>query len=270
MVEHNNLEEYLLGVVGHEMSPSWPVEALKAQAVAARNFARIKMQHKDPNYDLTNKPKDQVYKGSGGTVETSVREAVESTAGQVLMYHDKLFSTFYHANCGGHTINGKVLMGSHAPSIQPLQGVSCNTCSGTGNAHWTVEVSQNTIDAFVHKNSELSGSVVRISIAETEGDPDEETAYTKRVTKLRFASDDGSTVLGCGALQHEVGSNRFKTCKIENIRRNEENDSFIFTGHGFGHGVGMCQDGAKGMAQQGHNYREILAHYFPGAELISL
>lgn len=270
VVEHNNLEEYLLGVVGHEMSPSWPVEALKAQAVAARNFARIKMQHKDANYDLTNRPSDQVYKGSGGEVEKNVRKAVEGTAGEVLMYRNKLFSTFYHANCGGHTVNGKVLMGSHAPNIQPLQGVTCNTCSGTYNAHWTAEISQNDIDIFVHRNSELSDPIVRISIAETEDGSDQETGYTKRVTALRFSAGSGSTVLSCNALQHEVGSNKLKTCKIENIQRNKENDSFVFTGHGFGHGVGMCQDGAKGMAQQGHNYREILAHYFPGAELVSL
>ena len=166
VVEHVNLEDYLLGVVGYEMSPSWPLESLKAQAVAARTFARIKMQDKSAHYDLRNTPADQIYTGVADIAD-SVKQAVSQTHGQVLMYNNKLLPAFFHASCGGHTLNGKVLMGRKAPP--PLRGVSCPS------------------------HAKVSG-----------------------------------------------------------------------------HRVGMCQEGAKVLAQRKHTYRAILNHYFPGAELKTL
>lgn len=267
VVEHINLEDYLLGVVGHEMSPSWPLEALKAQTVAARTFARMKMRDKGPNYDLCNKPSDQAYHGSGGDIPDRVRQAVEGTVGEVLTYHNNLFHTFYHANCGGHTLNGKVLTG-RSSTIRPLQGVVCTTCSHSHNACWESTLPGEVIDNFVRENSALSEPVKSIRIEQT----DEEGAGSsiKRAISLRFVTQTGSVVLKCSDLQKAVGAGKLKSCKIGGIAHNAAENSFTFNGCGFGHGVGMCQDGARGMAEQKHSYQDILSHYFPGSELVAM
>ena len=153
IVEYSNLENYLLGVVGHEMNAAWPLEALKAQTVSARTFARVKMNKKEPNYDLRSTPADQVYKGSAQNVPESILQAVQSTRGEVLIYNNSLFITFYHANCGGYTVDGQVLTGSHVCTIEPLQGVVCNNCSHTYNSCWSTTIPSESINQFVWEHS---------------------------------------------------------------------------------------------------------------------
>ncbi len=266
IIEYSNLENYLLGVVGHEMNAAWPLEALKAQAVTARTFARVKMNKKEPNYDLRSTPADQVYKGSGQNVPESILQAVKSTRGEVLTYNGNLFTTFYHANCGGYTVDGQVLTGSHVCTIEPLQGVVCNNCSHTYNSCWSTTISGDAINKFVWEHSKIRGPVSSIKIEQTDTNPKYKSAEVKQVVNLRFITEDDSVILNCDLLQQAMGSKKIKTCKIDKIEKN--NDGFVFSGCGFGHGVGMCQDGAKGMAENNYSYQQILSHYFPGSELV--
>ena len=258
VVEHTDLEDYLLGVLPYEMSYSWPLEALKAQAVAARTYTKMQLKDSKADFDLYNDVRSQMYKGSG-TVYDSVRNAVEKTRGQVLTYKGNLFNTYYHANCGGGTDDAKIWTGSKEPTIKPLQGTSCKTDSHSKSYSWKATVPGKSIDSFVNKNG-LSGSVKKIKIAER--------THTKRAVTLQFTTPRGNKTLSCAKFRLAVGASLLKSCKITSVTKS--GSGFVFEGHGYGHGIGMCQDGAKGMAEDGKNYKRILANYFPSSDLTTL
>ncbi len=259
LVEYTDLEDYLLGVLPYEMSYSWPLEALKAQAVAARTYTLKEIQSKKKaDFDLYSDVRSQMYKGSG-KVYDSVRQAVEGTAHQVLTYKNELFHTYYHANCGGGTDDAKIWTGAKGPTIKPLSGASCKTDGKSKSYTWNKTVPQASINKFVNKNG-LKGSVKSIKVAA-------KTA-SKRAETLKFTTNKGSKTLSCARFRLSVGSSLLKSCKITDIDKNAQ--GFAFSGHGYGHGIGMCQDGAKGMAEDGKNYKQILENYFPFSDLTTL
>ncbi len=258
VVEYTDLEDFLLGVLPYEMSYTWPLEALKAQAVAARTYTRMQLKDKSAGFDLYNDTRSQMYKGSG-KVYDSVREAVNSTRGQVLTYKGELFNTYYHANCGGGTDDAKIWTGSSSETIKPLKGASCKTDTHSKSYTWKASIPAKSINGFASKNG-LSGAVKKIKIAQRTG--------TKRAVTLQFTTAKGSKNLSCAKFRLAVGAGLLKSCKITSISKNSA--GFTFAGHGYGHGIGMCQDGAKGMAENGKNYKQILINYFPSATLTTL
>lgn len=258
LVEYTDLEHYLLGVLPYEMSYSWPLEALKAQAVAARTFTLMQLKNKKKDFDLYNDVRSQMYKGSA-KVYDSVREAVEGTAGQVLTYKGELFHTYYHANCGGGTDDAKIWTGSSAPTPKPLQGASCSTDTHSKSYSWQATVPAASVNKFVNGKG-LKGSVSHIKVAKR--------TASRRAVSLQFTTPQGSKTLSCAQFRLSVGASLLKSCKIISVSKS--GSGFAFAGHGYGHGIGMCQDGAKGMAQNGKNYKQILAQYFPSSDLTTL
>lgn len=255
LVEYTDMENYLLGVLPYEMSRSWPLEALKAQAVTARTYTAMQLKNSKKDFDLYNNVRDQMYKGSG-KVYASVKKAVEGTAHQILTYQGKPFHTYYHANCGGGTDDAKIWTGAKGPTIKPLTGASCAYDKNSKSYEWSNTIAQKSINDFINKNG-LAGSVKKIKVAKrTDG---------KRAATLEFTTSKGKKTLSCAKFRRLVGSSKLKSCKITDI--SQKSDGFYFAGRGYGHGVGMCQDGAKGMAQAGKNYKQILSHYFPSAKL---
>ena len=259
VVEYTDLEDYLLGVLPYEMSYSWPLEALKAQAVSARTYTLMQLKtQKRTDFDLYNDTRDQMYKGSG-KVYDSVRQAVEGTQGLVLTYKDEPFHTYYHANCGGGTDDAKIWTGAKGPTIKPLSGASCSSDKHSKSYSWANTVPQKSINAFVNKNG-LQGSVKKIKVAQK--------TSSKRAVNLEFTTGKGKKELSCAKFRLAVGASLLKSCKLTDIKKN--NRGFAFNGLGYGHGIGMCQDGAKGMALDGKNYKQILSNYFPSAKLTDL
>ena len=258
VIEYTDMEDYLLGVLPYEMSYSWPLEALKAQAVAARTYTKMQLKGDKAAFDLYNDTRSQMYKGSG-KVYDSVRQAVTGTKGQVLTYKNALFNTYYHANCGGGTDDAKIWTGSSAATIKPLQGASCKTDTHSKSYSWKATIPSKSIDSFVNKNG-LAGSVKKIKV--------HEKTNTKRAVTLQFTTAKGSKNLSCAKFRLAVGAGLLKSCKITSVSKS--GGGFAFEGHGFGHGIGMCQDGAKGMAENGKNYKQILANYFPSSQLTTL
>ncbi len=256
LVEYTDMENYLLGVLPYEMSPSWPLEALKAQAVAARTYTLMEIKNKKKKeFDLYSDIRSQMYKGSG-KVYDSVRQAVTATKGQILTYQKKPFYTYYHANCGGGTDDAKSWTGSSAPTIKPLKGASCGYDTHSKSYSWTKTVPQKSINNFVNKNG-LKGNVKKISIGKQ--------SPSKRAETLLFATSKGKKELSCPKFRLSVGSSVLRSCKITDI--DKSSGGFTFSGHGYGHGVGLCQDGAKGMAEAGKNYKKILSNYFPSSTI---
>ncbi len=256
LIEYVDMENYLLGVLPYEMSPSWPLEALKAQAVAARTYTLMEIKNKKKKeFDLYSDVRSQMYKGSG-KVYDSVRQAVSATKGQILTYDKQPFYTYYHANCGGGTDDAKSWTGSSAPTIKPLRGASCSYDSHSKSYSWTKTVPQKSINNFVNKNG-LKGSVKKIKIGQK--------SPSQRAETLIFTTSSGKKELSCPKFRLSVGSSVLKSCKITDIDKSA--GGFTFSGRGYGHGVGLCQDGAKGMAEAGKDYKKILSNYFPSSKI---
>lgn len=255
LVEHAPLETYLYGVLPYEMSYSWPLEALKAQAVAARTYTLKTLESvKNQNFDLFSDVRSQMYKG-GGKQYDSVKKAVDSTRGEVLTYQDKLFFTYYHANCGGGTDDVRSWNPGTA-SIKPLSGASCKTDSHSKSYKWQMSISRAKVENYAQSVG-LSGSLKSIKIARK--------TDTGRATNLTIRTSKGSKTVPCGKFRLATG---IRSCKITklSVRKKE----VYFEGKGYGHGIGMCQDGAHGMAQDGKNYKKILKNYYPGSEIKNL
>lgn len=255
LVEHAPLETYLYGVLPYEMSHSWPIEALKAQAVAARTYTLKTLEGvKNKNFDVFSDVRSQMYKG-GGKQYDSVKKAVDETRGEVLSYQDKLFFTYYHANCGGGTDDVRS-WNPGAQSIKPLSGASCKYDSHSKSHSWQMNISHAKVETYA-KSVGLSGNLKSIKIARK--------TDTGRATNLTLKTSKGTKTVPCGKFRLATG---IRSCKITklSVRRNDVH----FEGKGYGHGVGMCQDGANGMAKSGKNYKKILKNYYPGAELKKL
>ncbi len=251
IIEETDLESYLCGVLPYEMSYSWPVEALKAQAVAARTYTLKTLEDKKmKDFDLYSDVRSQMYKGSVKTYD-SVKEAVEGTKGEVLKYKDELFYTYYHANCGGHT---DAMPGAKDP-IKPLQGAKCGYCKESKSAHWSTTLSKETINSFLKSNG-IKGNLKKIKIGAK--------FKSGRAKTLHIITDKQKVYVGCNDFRISVGSTKFKSCFVTDI------DGLSFEGKGYGHGAGMCQDGAKGMALDDKNYKEILETFYPSSDLVSI
>ena len=252
LVEHAPLETYLYGVLPYEMSHSWPLEALKAQAVAARTYTLKTLENvKNQNFDVFSDVRSQMYKG-GGKQYDSVKKAVDGTRGEVLTYQDKLFFTYYHANCGGGTDDVRS-WNPGAASIKPLSGASCKTDSHSKSYKWQMNIPRSKVENYA-KRVGLSGTLKSLKIARK--------TDTGRATNITIRTSKGSKTVPCGNFRLAVG---IRSCKITklSVRKNDVH----FEGKGYGHGIGMCQDGANGMAKDGKNYKKILKNYYPGSEI---
>lgn len=255
LVEHAPLETYLYGVLPYEMSYTWPLEALKAQAVAARTYTLKSLESvKNQNFDLYSDVRSQMYKG-GGKQYDSVKKAVDETRGQVLTFDDKLFYTYYHANCGGGTDDVRS-WNPGAASIKPLSGASCKYDSHSKSHSWQMNVSHAKVLAYA-KTVGLTGTLKSIKIARK--------TDTGRATNLTIRTSKGSKTVACGKFRLATG---IRSCKINKV--SIRNKDVHFEGKGYGHGVGMCQDGANGMAKSGKDYRKILKNYYPGAKIAEI
>lgn len=255
LVEHAPLETYLYGVLPYEMSYTWPLEALKAQAVAARTYTLKTLEGvKNQNFDVYSDVRSQMYKG-GGKQYDSVKKAVDQTRGQVLTYEDKLFFTYYHANCGGATDDVRS-WNFGAKSIKPLSGASCKYDSHSKSYKWAMNVARQKVESYA-KSVGLTGALKSIKISRK--------TDTGRATNLIIKTAKGSKTVPCGRFRLATGIRSCKITKLD-VRKNDVR----FEGKGYGHGIGMCQDGANGMAKDGKNYRKILKNYYPGAEIKTL
>ncbi len=255
LVEHADLETYLYGVLPYEMSYSWPLEALKAQAVAARTYTlKTLEQSKNKYFDLYSDVRSQMYKG-GGKQYPSVKQAVDATRHQVLTYDGQLFYTYYHGNCGGGTDHVKS-WNPHAPSIKPLSGASCAYDSHSKSYSFKQDVPYAKVSSYVHGIG-LAGSVKSVKITHR--------TSTGRATKITIHTSKGTQTVACNNFRLALG---LRSCKLTKLQLSGK--TLHAAGYGYGHGIGLCQDGANGMAKAGKTYEQILKNYYPGAKITPL
>jgi stage II sporulation protein D len=253
IIEYLPLEDYLYGVLPVEMSPDWPLEALKAQAVASRTYA-LKYINPARDYDVTDGVEMQVY---GGTSKGNARiiEAVTSTRGEVLKYKGRLVTAFFHACCGGHTGSAKSAWGEEL--IKPLYGVTDPFCSGSRHSRWEFYVPAQDLLKFIQTRGSTALKVKGVRVYRKDG--------SGRAATLRFTTDRGVKDAPVTELRKYLGNYEFRSTLITRIT--PVKGGYEFGGRGWGHGVGMCQEGAKYMAMRGRSYKKILRHYYPGAAI---
>jgi stage II sporulation protein D len=255
-VKRLDVEKYLLGVLPQEMAPEWPIEALKAQAVVARTYAYSQLgRFGGQGFDLTSDTRSQVYKKPAAPAPL-VRRAVTETAGEVLGWRGKLLGIYYHACCGGHTTSPNSAWGYTKPAPPPLRGVADRYCRHSPYAHWSSYVSAKDLLASLGHKRLLGATLRSFSIA----------AKDRAGYALWFKARIGGRTLRFAAYRvRQALGNALPSLRIMKIRRSKA--GYEFFGEGLGHGVGLCQWGARGMADRGYRYEAILKHYFPGSVL---
>lgn len=306
VINRNLFDYYLYSVVASESSPSWPVEALKAQAVASRNYAMLNIgKHEKNGYDLCNTQHCQVYKGYDRE-HKNTNEAVDQTKGKLLFYEGELAQTFYHSSSGGHTENSENIWSEIIPYIR---GVEDSFSLGSPNDNWISELDKEFINKKLVENNINIGEILDII-------PFEFSEFD-RVIKIELIGSKGSTVLEKEKIRYVFGTSNIKSIwynvktesdinifdmnqnniiikkanglnllsssGLRKITSNDESitikglfnsiqynvvpEKYIFAGKGWGHGLGMSQYGAKGMAERGYNYAEILEYYYKGTKV---
>ena len=246
VVNQVELEEYVGGVLAGEISPSWPLEALKAMAVCARTFAANKVLANFNNYyHLTSEVNDQVYR-TGLWQNESFTRAVTETQGEVLTYAENLAQVYYCASSGGYTASSASVWGKDFPYLK----ASADPYS-TEDPYTSWKLVLNPADFL--RALHLSGTLKNIAILKRD--------ESNRVQELKISLQDKDYKKTGRMLRDELGSNRLCSTLFE-VRM--ENGRVIFNGRGWGHGVGLSQWGAKKMAEQGYTYDQILKFYFPG------
>ncbi|UCF42505.1 MAG: SpoIID/LytB domain-containing protein [Planctomycetota bacterium] len=268
------VEPYLAGVVGAEMPDYWEPSALRAQAIAARTYCLYikKRFGSKRGWDVKRTAANQVYLGVKAE-SAQTWKAINQTHGEVLVCRqsggtEEIFPTYYSSTCGGHTEDSKHVFGD---SFEPLVGVRCPYCRDVAKPSFffwpTAQFDKTEVTGrLLEKYPKLkaSGEITNITSVKQSSYGD-----FSRLTLVKLVGSAGkSNFLRAEDLRLTIdpSGNRLKStiCQIINI-----DDKWAFlAGRGYGHGVGMCQCGAQGMARKGKTTNEILSYYYPGSKII--
>lgn len=302
VINYVPIENYLRGVLPFEISPKWHIEAQKAQAVAARNYALTNLnKHKKYGFDVCNTIDCQVY--SGSNVEAALsNQAIDLTKGVYLKYNGKLANTVFHSNSGGRTENAENIWSNAVPY---LVGVDDPYSIGSPNDKWTVSYTAAQItqklkaknynigdltDVFVEQYS-VNGRALKTTFVGTTGkvtiEKDKIRSLFSDEVKTNFITITKPTTVSTISVETANGTSALTNANVfiqsagqtqsvnlstgiaatngtnnTTLQNGASSDKYTFNGKGWGHGIGMSQWGAKKMAEQGFTYEQILLHYY--------
>jgi len=253
------LDDYLAGVVASEMPASaYPMEALKAQAVASRTYALhalLRAEERGVRRPVLSDQRFQVYGGKEREHPRAL-EAVQATSGEVLFHGGALFRSYFHASCGGRTTDAARLFGE--PSIEPLLGVECGACEGWPSFRWSAQISRTELDRalgpWAAARGVAGGALLALELSERAADG--------RASYVRVRHARGSYEIHAETLRKLCG----KTLRSTRFEITPEGEGWRFDGSGHGHGAGLCQVGAAAKAASA-TCGEILAAYYPGSRI---
>jgi stage II sporulation protein D len=270
------IEKYLAGVVGSEMPSYWEAAALDAQTIASRTYCLyIKERFGNArNWDVKKTAANQVYRGVNAESK-QVWQAVGRTAGEVLFCKGSdgkkgIFPAYYSSTCGGNTETSENVFGD---SFKSLKAVRCEYCKKIAKKEWL-----NWSDIRIEKsklNNKLMTRYRQLKKLEmiSEIIPEKKSEHNGfvRIAWIKLVGTNGQyDTLRGEDFRLAVDPTGFKL-KSNSFTIKDDGDSWLFTGgKGLGHGVGMCQCGAEGMARKGKKANEILSHYYPGAKIKKL
>lgn len=259
VVNYVLVEDYLYGVVPKEMPPSWNVEALRAQSVAARTFAlKNRKRHSAEGFDLCSTSHCQVYEGMPAEVRTTTA-AVDSTRGEVLFYKGAIMDALFHTDSGGMTESSEYVWGSPVPYLRAVTEVQMQT------QPWNRTISMSEFAQKLEKNGRAIGTLkeVRLSpLTVSKGSSDR--SPSGRVRSAEFVGTKGRITFS----GNELRSTFSLPSTLFSIRVGKTDINF--SGYGSGHGLGLSQWGAKAFADKGKSYKDILFHYYTDVTLEKL
>ena len=254
-IDNVMLEDYVVGAVAGEMPVSFEIEALKAQAVASRSYVLRKINdNKDGSYDVVDTTSNQVYldlddlKDSWGNnfvnYLNKIRDAVNSTSMEYLEYNGDIANTMFFSTSNGYTEDCSVFFSSDVPYLRSVPSSWDSSVNSNFNYSKKISLRDFYNNLGLDYNSKLNIEIL-------------ERSSSKRITNIKingvkFSGKDIYNKLG-------IRSTDFSII--------QDGDDVIINTKGFGHGVGMSQYGAYGMAKDGYNYKDILNHYYKGTNL---
>lgn len=253
VINELGLDGYLFGVLPVEVSPKWPMEALKAQAIVSRTYVLANLgKYGSKGYDMSSNVFSQVYRGV--EVESAAtNKAVKETAGMVLTYKGKLSKAFFFACCGGHTADVKKVWKN---PYKYLKGIVCGFCKESPHYYWDYEITPEELRKKLKRKKIDTGIIKKIKF--------ESRTKSGRIDGMKIKHSKGNIDITGHRFRMILGPDKIKST-LFTIDRSKP--KYFFYGRGWGHGVGLCQWGSKEMAEKGKNYRSILKRYFPGTKV---
>lgn len=245
------LEDYLLSVVPSEVPSGWPLEVLKAQAIAARSYACANLgKHKVDGYDVKCTVEDQVYRGVSAEAE-STNLACAQTSGLVLKHNNKVISAFFHSTSGGSTELAETVWGKNVPYLKAVADFD----DASPHFNWQKSYSVDKLAAQLFSPPEPLLAV--FVVGRHPGD-------SKRAKDILFVGQNNSRLLSGTEVRRilNLPSTQFSIYQAEN--------NYILSGRGFGHGLGLSQWGGKALADSGYNAGQILSYYYRDITIESL
>jgi stage II sporulation protein D len=253
-------EEYVTGVVAAEGSVEEELEALKALAVVSRTYAlKNSRRHAKDGFDFCSTTHCQRFVLPTKTRE-QVRRAVRETAGETLRdERGNVGDVYFHAACGGHTANAETLW--HLSGRPYLSGVRDAYCAERPNAAWTNTITAKDLARTLQKDprTNVGQNVTRLEVLQHDATGRALTLAITGAQRKVISGWEFKIIVGRG-----LGWQYLKSSRFDVMRSGE---AFVFKGGGFGHGLGLCQEGSHVMAARGIGYREQLAFYLPGLEV---
>ena len=251
LIDFVPLDSYLYGVVSAEVSPAWPSEAQKAQAILARTYVTTKLRPDKP-YDVVATDSDQHY---GGIQSESVegRAAVDATAGRLVIYAKAPAQVAYSSCCGGRTADPAEVWRSSVPYLRSFADPHC---AGTPEYRWDERVSYDAVRSSLDLPRAGSLRAVELRHVGPSGRPKE----------LAFTGSSATVEVETSAFRAAAGLKAVRSTFLRGVT--PAGDDLIVAGNGRGHGVGMCQWGARAMAAGGASAADIIAFYFPKTAIV--
>ena len=253
VINEVDLEEYVKGVVPSEVSSSWHQEVLKVQAVAARTYALYqRMMNARGDYHLMSSIQDQVYRGRNG-VDPRVQQAVEDTRGIVITHLNAPILAAFSSTAAGPTEDAVNVWSKDLPY---LKGVECPFDRNSPYYQWRTSFKVEDLETNLRQKGIAVGTIASVT----------PLSYSRagRVTRIRVLHSNGELILRGEDLRRVVGYAVIPSTRFEIEAGGSE---LVLSGYGAGHAVGLCQWGAKELAEQGYPFPVILHYYFPGTEL---
>lgn len=259
-VEEIDLESYIMGVVAGEMKNTWPIEALKAQAILARTFTMKFLTTKTSGYEgadiSTDVQEAQAY--DADAINDRIREAVNETRGIVMVADGDFTQAWFHAHSGGKTeLPTKALDYSEDPPYLKIVESPESDQAPEEVQNWTASFSLEQVRQACADAGVSVDAIENFEIAE----------YGESGRAVTFLVN-GQSEVSAPTFRLQIGASELKSTLIHSIEIN--GDEISFTGSGFGHGVGMSQWGAHQMADEGKTAEEIVLYYYSGVDLVEL
>lgn len=249
------LEEYIVGVLAGEMPVYFELEALKAQAVASRSYVLKRLEYnKDSEYDVVDSVLNQVYLDDNYLKEAwgkdyvvninKLRTAVNQTIDEYLEYNGEIIDALFFSTSNGYTEDASVVFNLELPYLKSVESKWDAQTSGVFNSQKTMSLQEFYEKLGLEYKSELSFNVL-------------ERSDTNRIIKLEI----NGNMLNATDVYNKLG------LRSTDFNLTQVGTNVVIDARGYGHGVGMSQYGALGMAKEGYNYMQILEYYYSGAEI---